>query len=101
MSCIVEVSSFALKNGVSKQDFLSVSEKFNCEFMLQQNGVISSTLLEKDGKYLEFDVWATMGDLENAQKAAPSHALTNEWFSLVNIEEDVQLYNLVRVTQKT
>ena len=99
MSNIVEVSTFTLKEGVSEQDFLSVSEKFNCEFMSQQKGFISSTLLKKDGEYLEFDVWATMEDLENAQKAAPNHPTTSEWFNLVETEADVPLYNLVRVVK--
>ena len=99
MSNIVEVSTFALKDGVSEQDFLSVSEKFNCEFISLQKGFISSTLLKKDGKYLEFDVWATMEDLENARKTAPNHPTTVEWFNLVEIEENVPLYNMVRVVQ--
>ena len=96
---VVEVSTFVLKDGVSEQTFLSASEKFNSEFMLQQRGFISSTLLKKDGKYLEFDVWATMEDLENARKIAPDHPATIEWFNLVKIEEDVPLYNLIRVVQ--
>ena len=99
MPNVVEVSTFILKDGVSAQDFLSVSEKFNCEFMSQQKGFISSTLLEKDGNYLEFDVWATMEDLEKAREAAPNHPTTVEWFNLVEIEEDVPLYNLVRVVR--
>ena len=53
MPNVVEVSTFVLKNGVSEQDFLTVSEKFNSEFMSKQKGFISSTLLKKDGKYLE------------------------------------------------
>ena len=99
MSGVVEVSTFVLKGGVSEQDFLSVSEKFNREFMSQQKGFISSTLLKKDGKYLEFDVWATMSDLENARKVAPNHPTTHEWFHLVDIEEDVPLYHLVKTVQ--
>ena len=89
MSHIVEVSTFVLKEGISEQDFLSVSERFNCEFMSQQKGFISSTLLKKDDKYLEFDVWATMDDFKSARKAAPDHPTTVEWFSLVEIEEEV------------
>ena len=99
MPNVVEISTFVLKDGVSKQDFLSVSEKFNNEFMLQQKGFMSSTLFEKDGKYLEFDIWATMEDVENARKVAPDHPTTAEWFNLVEIEEDVPIYNVVRVIQ--
>jgi hypothetical protein len=36
-------------------------------------------------------------DLENVRKIAPDHPTTVEWFNLVEIEEDVPLYNLVRV----
>ena len=101
MSNVVEVSTFVLKNGVSEQDFLTVSEKFNSEFMSKQKGFLSSTLLKKDGKYLELDVWATIEDLENARKIAPDHPATHEWFNLVVIEEDVPLYDLVRVAHGT
>ena len=101
MSVIVEVSNFVLKDGVSEQDFLSVSEQFNREFMSRQKGFISSTLLEKDGKYLELDVWASMDDLENARKAAPGHPMTSQWFDLVDVDiaEDVPLYRLVRTEE--
>ena len=100
MSNIVEVSNFVLKDRVSEQEFLAVSEKFNNEFMLQQKGFISSTLLKKEDGYLEFDVWATMEDLENARKAAPGHPTTAQWFNLVEIdEENIPLYGLVRVVQ--
>ena len=99
MSSIVEVSTFTLKDGVPEQNFLAISEKFNNEFMLQQKGFVSSTLLKKDGKYLELDIWASLRDLENARKVAPNHPATLEWFNLVDIEEDVPLYHLVRMVK--
>ena len=95
MSNVAEVSTFVLKSGVSEQDFLFVSEKFNREFMSGKRGLCHQHSLKRS-----ISIWKLMyGQHRRIWKMheRPRRPILPqlERFSLVEIEEDVPLYNLV------
>jgi len=86
MRNVVEFASFSLKNGTSSQNFLSVSDKFNREFLSKQKGYISRNLVVDGKTWADLVLWETMEDALTALDTAEGNAAACEYISFLNEE---------------
>lgn len=77
MSNVIELVHFKLKKGASKPEFLAASDKLNKGVLSKQKGFISRQLLSDGDKWVDFVVWQTMGDAQNAAKALEASWASN------------------------
>ena len=97
MSNSVEFVSFKLKKGVTEQDFLPVSDRFNSEFLARQKGYISRKLLTKDEMWADLVIWETADDFQNAMKASKEDPVAGEYLSLLNLNAKGSFFHLFEI----
>ena len=79
MTQAVEFVTFYLKKKVTISDFLTVSDKFNNEFLSKQKGYISRQLLVDGEMWADMVVWKTMDDAKTAIKVPLDNNPKRKW----------------------
>jgi hypothetical protein len=93
---VIDVISFKLREGVSRQQFLAASDELNVRFLSLQKGYIDRTLAEKEGCWTDFVMWETADDATNAMKASEQSAVAWPFFECIE-EGSVEMQHLAIV----
>jgi hypothetical protein len=99
MTKVVEFAPFYLKKDALVADFLSVSDKFQREFLAKQPGYVSRQLVVEDKMWSDIVVWQTMEDAQNAINAFPDSAAALAYMSFIDEEEnecEIRHFSLVK-----
>jgi len=99
MQHIVEMPVFTLKKGVSEQEFLTVHEKFNREFMVKQKGYISHMLLKDGEKWFDIAVWESIEAKEKAFKDVYESTAALELDALIDqigTDNDIPIFPVIK-----
>ena len=97
MANSVEFVAFKLKKGVTEQDFLPVSDRFNSDFLARQKGYISRKLLTKGEMWADLVIWETADDFQNAMTASKEDPVAGEYLSLLNLSAKGSFFHLFEV----
>jgi hypothetical protein len=87
MPKVVEFVTFYLKKAVSASVFLSVSDKFNKEFLSKQKGYISRKLLVDGEMWADIVLWKTMDDAKKAITISFNDTVAREYVSMLNLNK--------------
>lgn len=90
MTNVVETVYFKLKDGFTKEDFLSSNDQMN-QFLNEQKGLIYRSLCEKDdGAFVDIVYWENIELAKQAQQAFYESELCAKFAECIE-EESVQL----------
>ena len=73
---VVELVTFNLKEGVTEQQFLAASDKFQASFLSLQKGYIVRELSKNENFWSDLVLWKTLDDAKNAMKDTEQLATT-------------------------
>ena len=99
MSKILEFPSFTLKDGVIVDDFLTITQMFNDEFLVKQKGFISHKLLTKGDVWYQIVIWASMAEMEDAFKSiyeSEAAAKFIECIDQIGSDDEIPLFSIVK-----
>ena len=90
------IISFKLKEGVSVEDFLSVSDEVQEKYLSKCKGFISRQLMIIDGIWTDWVIWETLPDAENAMMKSEENETAQKFFPLIGEMVEEQRYTLER-----
>ena len=90
------IISFKLKDGVSTEEFLSVSDELQEKYLSNCKGFISRQLMIIDGIWTDWVIWETLPDAENAMVKSEENEIAKKLFQLIGETVEQQLYTLER-----
>ena len=99
MSKILEMPAFTLRKGVSEAEFLLAHEKFNREFMSNQEGYVSHQLVKSGEKWFDIAVWDSIESKEKAFLDIYKYEVLSEYMSFIEQEgtdDDIPIYTVVK-----
>jgi len=88
--------SCKLKDGVSTEDFLAASDKIQEEYLSKCKGFVSRQLMNIDGVWTDWVVWATFPDADNSMKKAEENEAAMKFTSMVGEIIEYKTYPLER-----
>jgi len=90
------IISFKLKEGVSTEDFLKVSDKIQENYLSKCKGFINRQLMVIDGVWTDWIIWETLPDAENSMKKSAENESAKEFISLIGEVIEQNNYTLER-----
>lgn len=94
MNKAIEYVAFRLKKGVTVEEFIPVSDKFNEEFLKKQRGYISRRILQDGELWADLVLWETADDHLNAMESSKQDAAAGEYLSMLNLSAKGSSYHL-------
>ena len=88
--------SFKLKDGVTAADFLIASDEIQENYLSKCKGYISRQLMLIDDVWVDWIIWATMADAENAMHQSMANESAQKFTSLIGEVTEQGLYPLER-----
>jgi hypothetical protein len=83
---IVETAKIRLRSGVSEQQLLAASRRFQAEFLDQQPGFMKRELLRLDaGNYLDLVHWRSAEEAQAIMAHVPNSAACASYFSVMEM----------------
>ena len=86
MSETVWVISYKLVKGASVEEYLAASEQVNNEILSKQNGYVSWKVLNSGDTWIDLVTWETAADAKNAETAGGETPVTQQYYSLIDME---------------
>jgi len=90
------IISFKLKDEVSTEDFLAVSDKIQENYLSKCKGFITRQLMVTDGVWTDWVVWETLPDAENSMSKSEENEVVKELSSMISEIIEQGLYSLER-----
>lgn len=83
-SIFVEYAPFTIKEGVTEDQLISISQKLQEYFIDKQSGFIKRELLHLNGrKWVDIIYWANKEAAEKALKDSETNPICNEYFTIM------------------
>ena len=90
------VVTFTLKDGVSAEDFLAVSDEIQEQYLSKCKGFINRQLMMIDGAWTDWVIWETMADANFAMEQSEENESAKKFTSLIGEVMENSLYPLER-----
>jgi hypothetical protein len=90
------IISFKLKEGVSTEDFLAVSDKIQEQFLAKCKGFLGRQLMLIDGVWTDWMTWETLPDAENSLRKSAENESAQEFALMISEVIEQGLYPLER-----
>jgi len=90
------IVSFKLKDGVSNEDFLAISDEIQENYLSGCKGFISRQLMIIDGIWTDWMIWETLPDAENSMIKSMENESAQKFTELLGEVLEHQLYPLER-----
>lgn len=84
MENVVEIALFKIQENISDDSFISLSKKFNENFVIEQNGFIERKLVKSEkGIWADIVTWETMDCAMQVEKNMSNSSYAREYMSCI------------------
>ena len=90
------IVSFKLKDEISAEDFLAVSDEFQENYLSKCKGYISRQLMIIEGVWTDWMIWDTLPDAQNAMHQSTENEYAVKFTSLIGEVAEYNVYPLER-----
>lgn len=90
------IISFKLRDGVSKEDFLAVSDRTQEEFLFKCKGFLGRQLMLIDDLWTGWIIWETLPDAENSMRKSEENESVKEFILMIKEITEQGFYPLER-----
>ncbi len=93
----IVIAPIKLKEGISEEEFLKASEKFENDFVSKQQGIEKRILVkDQSGSYADIVFFTDMEAMEQVLEAEKNSSVCHDFFSLMEESDDFSMYEVVK-----